>query len=193
MKTALALLVLVSTISFGHAGGFGGPPPFTNGSPLVSGVDGGYQASIRGENLSGLLTFTYSGGVQSASGSNAWVVFYQGQVFFGETAVNIMDGNISGILDTAGQTPVTFVDNFSSTVPSATSTSTVSAIAPSGYFTGDLDNNSTSGYFKGKGEFSTVLTITNTTTTVEGGTTSSTVTEVAKVDIKIKGVRASTT
>ncbi len=106
MKNAYSLLVLIATIGLAHAGGFGGPPPFTNGSPLVSGVNGTYQASVRGSNLSGIIRFAYLAGVQSGSfPSNRWVIFYQGEVFSGVTAAAINDGDISGVLESGFLVP----------------------------------------------------------------------------------------
>jgi hypothetical protein len=40
--TAALLVLLVATI---NAQGSAGPPPFTNGSPLITGVDRMYQAT----------------------------------------------------------------------------------------------------------------------------------------------------
>ncbi len=100
MKTTFSLLFLIASITFAKASA--GPPPFTNGSPLISGVDGSYQASVRGSNLSGVIRFAYSGGVQTTSFTgNRWVIFYQGQVFSGLTTAAINDGDISGVLETA--------------------------------------------------------------------------------------------
>ena len=189
MKTALSLLVLLVTISFAHAGGLGGPPPFTNGSPLNTGVNGSYQASVRGDNLSGLITFNYTKGVQSTTlTANRWVIFFEGQVFAGNTTVNIMDGNISGILDASTTTPVAIVNSSSSTSPAGSQSVTVTSTAPGGFFTGDLDNNSTSGYFKGNGQLSSVIT-TVTAIVQNGITTNSTTTEQVNAPFKVKGVR----
>jgi len=175
MKSAFSLLVLIATIGLAHAGGFGGPPPFTNGSPLTTGVAGTYQASARGSNLSGVISFTYSGGVQT---NGSWVVFYEGQVYSGGNTVAINDGSIAGVLETATQTPVdrTFNDGstteytvttFSGSTTSTTNftgfegggTTTAALVNPSGYFNATLDNNSPTGSFNGKGELSTVIQI----------------------------------
>lgn len=202
MKTAYSLLVLIATIGFAHAGGFGGPPPFTNGSPLQSGVDGTYQASVRGNNLSGVIRFAYSSGVQTTSFfSNIWVIFYEGQVFSGDTTVAINDGDISGVLETSFTTPF---DRTSSTSTSDTAAGTASSSSttvdflggPSGFFTASLDNNSPTGAFSGKGELAVVADVTTETivTDAAGTVTNTTVnTEIIKANFKVKGVRSSLT
>jgi hypothetical protein len=53
MKIAASFLVFLTGIV--HVYASAGPPPFTNGSPLVSGVDGSYQATARGRNLTGVF------------------------------------------------------------------------------------------------------------------------------------------
>lgn len=62
----LPSLCLAASLTFtsAFAGSLGGPAPFQNGSPLSSGTDGTYNASIRGSNLSGVFRFTISGGSQ---------------------------------------------------------------------------------------------------------------------------------
>ena len=65
MKIPAALLILIVASEYLHASA--GPPPFTNGSPLVSGVDGSYQATARGRNLTGVFRFNYSGGRQTSN------------------------------------------------------------------------------------------------------------------------------
>ena len=65
MKIAASFLVFPTGIV--HVYASTGPPPFTNGSPLVSGVDGFYQATARGRNLTGVFRFTYANGVQTSS------------------------------------------------------------------------------------------------------------------------------
>jgi len=196
MKSAFSLLVLIATIGLAHAGGFGGPPPFTNGSPLSTGVDGTYQASARGSNLSGVISFTYSGGVQT---NGAWVVFYEGQVFFGPDTVAINDGSIAGVLETSFATPVGSVNstatNNGAGISSSSSTTVVFQTGVSGYFNADLDNNSPTGSFSGNGELAAVAETVKTSTTTDGGVTvtnDSTTTETIKAKFKVKGVRATT-
>ena len=65
MKIAASFLVFLTGIV--HVYASAGPPPFTNGSPLVSGVDGSYQATARGRNLTGVFRFTYANVVQTSS------------------------------------------------------------------------------------------------------------------------------
>jgi hypothetical protein len=62
MKIAAAFLVFLAAALNVHASA--GPPPFTNGSPLITGVDGSYQATARGKNLTGVFRFTYVNGSQ---------------------------------------------------------------------------------------------------------------------------------
>lgn len=185
MKTAYSLLVLIATIGFAHAGGFGGPPPFTNGSPLQSGVDGTYQASIRGSNLSGVIQFSYSSGTQS---SGTWFIFYQGQAFFGGADVAIMNASIAGVMDTF----TTQVDRISSTTNANGSSSTEVdyLTGPNGSFTATLDNNSPNGSFSGNGELAVIAEVTVTQEDAGGNVISETInTETYKTKFKVKGVR----
>lgn len=173
----IALLLLAFTAATAHAGSFGGPPPFTNGSPLQSGVNGAYQASARGSNLSGVITFTYSGGVQSTSFTgNTWVIFYQGQVYSGSTDAAINDSNISGVLETSFTSPVSqgtsstntttgtvlaLPDVVNTSTQTQTSSDTLTALSnPSGFFNAKLDTNSPTGSFKGNGVLAAVFTRT---------------------------------
>jgi hypothetical protein len=116
MKTLATLsLVSIFTSSVALAGGFGGPGPFRNDSPLPTGTDGTYNASLRGSNTSGIFRFSISAGTQSAdilpvnptavgpaiySGrNNSWVAWYEGIVYRGLTDAAIIEGNVSGVLD----------------------------------------------------------------------------------------------
>ncbi len=177
-----------------QAGGFGGPPPFTNGSPLPEGTDGVYQASARGKNLSGIISFTHSGGLQEPGGR--WTIFHQGEVFTGSTDTAIMDGKISGVLATAFTTPVTREDSITTPTYESKTTIEPAAIAtgPAGYFNASLDNGSPTGAFKGKGELTSVAKVTKTTTTDKGSpneqTTETVETQLLKAKFKVKGVRA---
>lgn len=173
---------LLSVLTAGslQAGGFGGPPPFTNGSPLPDGTDGVYQASARGKNLSGIISFTHSGGLQEPGGR--WAIFYQGEVFTGNTDTAIMDGKISGVLE----------GGLSLQAPRATSDpnakfneNIVFLTSPAGYFNASLNNNSPTGDFKGKGELTSIATVT---TTRDGITIIQT--PILSTKFKVKGVRA---
>lgn len=188
MKTSIAsLFLLVFTACFAQAGSFGGPPPFTNGSPLLSGVDGTYQASIRGNNLSGIMKFTYSNGVQTVTtvGDNIYVIFYEGQVISGFADIAINDGSVFGIFENASTFSVTTTTN-SVTTATGTVSTVVTLNPPSGYFNGSIDNDSANGNFQGDGEFSSIA-VTVITDTAAG--TSSTTTSVEEVNITVKGVR----
>lgn len=93
---SIALLVPVSL-----AGNFG-PAPFRNGSPLVSGVDGTYQATARAVNVTGIFRFAYSGGSQTTStAQNSWTFFVNGQLQRGQVVSSIDQSNLDGIFDSA--------------------------------------------------------------------------------------------
>lgn len=185
MKYLLCLSGFLVSAALAQAGGFGGPPPFTNGSPLISGVDGSYQATARGKNLTGVIRFSYSGGVQTDDiTANSYAFFVQGQTFISDVQANIADGAIGGVLDNADS----------------------NGISMSGFFTGKLDLNSPVGYFDGGGAVQLIIGSTGTETVVEtittsGGTTTTTTVTSSSVDLinggkfdfKFKGVRSSIT
>src|SRR6476646_11778982 len=115
MKIAASFLVFLTGIVHVYAGA--GPPPFTNGSPLVSGVDGSYQATARGKNLTGVFRFTYSSGRQTSNPQfptgnrvaslltdpyNDYVFFVEGIVYRGLVQANINVNSIAGVLDNGG-------------------------------------------------------------------------------------------
>ncbi|PTX93332.1 hypothetical protein DB345_17120 [Spartobacteria bacterium LR76] len=163
IKAAASLLVLFAAAT-AQAGSFGGPPPFTNGSPLPTGDDGVYQASMRGKNLSGIFTFTYSSGAVSSSSSNNYYVFVNGQVYSGSVQASISTSSISGVLDTS---------------------SSASGVTGSGYFNGSIDKNSSTAAFDGDGKFTLVdgndsadssysTTTTHTYTSSDGSTVTET-------------------
>ena len=130
MKFLLCSLTLALTLLTSQAGSFGGPPPFTNGSPLSSGVDGSYQATARADNLLGIIRFSYSGGNQTTTvAKNTYVFFINGLVFSGETIANISGSSLSGIL-----APIPFA------VPRL-----------AGEFTGKFDTKTSNYFFKGIG------------------------------------------
>lgn len=190
MKFLAGSLALFAVLSSAHAGGFGGPPPFTNGSPLTSGTDGSYQASARGNNTSGIIRFRMSGGNQTFAG-NDYIFFSEGLVFTGSTQASIMKSKISGILGTSF--PVT-------------------GHTLRGFFSASLDQNSAFGSFSGKGDVITAngqVTRTTTSTTTPrvvkngDGTTTTILTapvvvttdelnQPRKIGIKVKGVRTTT-
>jgi len=141
MKKVAASLLITFIAATAQAGSFGGPPPFTNGSPLPSGVDGSYQAALKGKNLNGIVRFSYSGGSQIdvTVEDNAYFIFYAGQIYQQAAQVAIMDSQISAILEE------TFPSLFSGLA--------------SGYFSAKLQTKSAFGNFSGKGRF----TVTDTT------------------------------
>ncbi|HEY5777369.1 MAG TPA: hypothetical protein VIT00_01450, partial [Terrimicrobiaceae bacterium] len=114
MKIAAASLLLLLAALSAQAGSFAGPPPFTNGSPLVSGVDGMYKATARGKNLTGVFRFTYVNGSQTSNPQlptgdevsnlltdpyNDYVFFVEGLVYRGLVQANINTSSIAGVLD----------------------------------------------------------------------------------------------
>jgi len=168
MKRSIALLLLAFTAATAHAGSFGGPPPFQNGSPLTTGVDGSYQASARGNNLAGVIRFGISGGIQSFGsaalstdtvqrGDNSWAIFYEGKLYNGLTEAEISDSDVTGVLGAPSSVPAA-INNLQTAagIQFTTSTFPQSALLQgqnlSGYFTAKLSQNSPTGSFKGSGE-----------------------------------------
>ncbi|MEI6073589.1 MAG: hypothetical protein WCS31_17520 [Verrucomicrobiae bacterium] len=155
MKSSIASLLAIFTLATAHAGSFGGPPPFSNGSPLTSGISGSYQASARGNNLSGVIRFSYIDQVQTSrdptSTGNYWAIFYEGQLYKGITEAAIDDSEITGVLSrTTGLVS-----------PAASNGSTLSTVIQgqnlSGYFNAKMAKNSPTGSFKGTGEVQVTL------------------------------------
>ncbi|MEO6847234.1 MAG: hypothetical protein ABI443_06960 [Chthoniobacterales bacterium] len=139
---ALGLLLSVSVVFAGA-----GPPPFTNGSPLSSGIDGTYNAIARGTNLTGVISFAIQSGIQVGTvAGNGWTFFVDGQILQGNTTVTISDGDIAGILNGGG-------------IPSALASKNltfpvifdVAGNASAGEFTGKLDQTSPTGAITGSG------------------------------------------
>jgi len=97
---AAAVLCMALTLSDARAGSIGGPPPFRDGSPLISGVDGSYQAIARSKNITGIFRFQYQNGVQtSSSANNVWVFFVEGRPQRGNVTAAINGSNLAGVLD----------------------------------------------------------------------------------------------
>lgn len=205
MKTVFSLLAVFATIGFAQAGGFGGPPPFTNGSPLIQGVDGSYQASARATNLTGVFRFTYSGGRQTSAPVlptgdsvtnlitdpyNDYVFFVEGLTYRGLVQANINTDQISGVFD-----------NGSANVPVYGGTTDGMGVLAfmAGYFNGTMDQQSPYASFSGKGEV-TVNSSEETRVLVPGTGTSATnppvfntvqvITQEFTKQYKFKGVRA---
>ncbi len=161
------------TVNFAQAGGFGGAPPFTNGSPLVSGVDGSYQATARGNNLVGTFRFTYSGGRQTSSPDlstigvltdpyNDYIFFVDGLAYRGLVQANINGSQLGGVLD-----------NGNANVPNGVSASGTGVFAIqtflAGYFNGSIDTGSAGYAFKGNGSVTmSTYTLPDTTTGTAG-------------------------
>jgi len=95
----LCTFALLAVTAASHAGSFGGPPPFTDMSPLQSGIDGSYQATARGTNLTGIIRFAYSGGVQSPiATANTYAFFVDGNVVSGGVTASITGKDLAGVL-----------------------------------------------------------------------------------------------
>jgi hypothetical protein len=156
MKTLAASLVLLLAVQI-SARASAGPPPFTNGSPLVSGVDGMYQATARGKNLTGVFRFTYANGSQTSNPQlptgntvdnlltdpyNDYVFFVEGLVYRGLVQANINTSSIAGVLDNGSANVAIFGDGTMGNILSFTS----------GFFNGSMDQNSPFACFHGKGE-----------------------------------------
>jgi hypothetical protein len=168
MKRSFAILLASLATATVHAGSFGGPPPFTNGSPLQSGIDGSYQASARGKNLSGVIKFAISGGIQTFGttslstdtvqrGGNSWAIFYEGKLYKGLTEADIADSKITGILSASDVTPTAIANLQTSTGiaisnPNFPQEALIQGQNLSGFFTAKLSQNSSTGSFKGSGE-----------------------------------------
>ena len=82
--------------------------------PLVSGVDGSYQATARGKNLTGGVLHQYANGVQTSNlqlptGTtvpnlltdpyNDYVFFVEGKVYRGLVQANVNVSSVAGVLD----------------------------------------------------------------------------------------------
>jgi len=132
MKRSLVPFLILATASILSAGGFGGPPPFTNGSPLPTGVNGAYQANARGNNLTGVIRFAYINGSQSSSAArNNYTIFASGLVFTGPVTASITESSLAGVLDSQ--------------------TSSFSNTQMTGSFTGRFNTKSPTYFFKGNG------------------------------------------
>ena len=159
MKRTIASLLAIFAAATAHAGSFGGPPPFSNGSPLVTGVDGSYQAVARSTNLTGIIRFQYAGGSQTAAAlKNSWVFFVNGQTQHGTVTAAIDRENIAGVLDVNNVSVATNA-NGSLSLPIVIQSQSASSI---GYFNGKLSLNESSGAISGSGQIMPSLPQTNT-------------------------------
>ena len=138
MKRLIASLLAICAVATAHAGSFGGPPPFTNGSPLLTGVQGTYQSTAKGNGLIGIIRFSYgSTGNPSTTGLNDYIFFIRGTIVTGNTEAAIMDTQLTGILETP-------------TAPTVPPTMGYFDVL-GGYFTGKFDTKSAYYSFKGSG------------------------------------------
>jgi hypothetical protein len=155
----ICTFALLAAAAASHAGSFGGPPPFTDGSPLQSGIDGSYQATARGTNLTGVIRFAYQNNVQSPIGSaNVYSMFVDGQVVTGGVTASITGKQLAGVL--GGQ-------DFA--VPTSDSGTTelplvfiVRGNRANGQFTGKMDLEDKMSAFSGKGSIAPAPEETNT-------------------------------
>jgi hypothetical protein len=151
---AMKISLLCSLLAFGVAssavaGSFGGPPPFTNLSPLESGNDGSYQAIARGTNLTGIIRFAYQNGVQSPiAAANTYVFFVNGVVTTGSSTVAINGKELAGIL---GGQEFTVPTNDEGTVE-LPALFVIRGNRASGSFSGKMDLEDRMSYFSGNGQ-----------------------------------------
>jgi len=155
----ICTLLVAATVGASQAGSFGGPGPWSNLSPLQSGIDGSYQATARGENLIGVIRFAYSGGVQSTIASaNQYSIFVGGNVFTGGVTASITGKDLAGVLggqdftvptneDGGSELPLVFI---------------VRGNRANGEFHGHLDLEDRMSAFKGEGTVAGAPNETNT-------------------------------
>lgn len=162
MKCLFCSLVAAVLVTGPVCAGSFGPPPFSNGSPLVTGVDGSYQASARAQNVTGIFRFQYSGGRQTATNrENSWVFFVNGQVQRGAVTASIGEGKISGVLDSLSVGGATN-SNGSIQLPIVLLNANNAA---SGDFNGKISPN---GNITGSGKLSPALAQTNQVIVISG-------------------------
>jgi hypothetical protein len=151
MKTLATLsLISIFSSSIAFAGGFGGPAPFQNESPLPTGTDGTYQCVASGLNATGLITWQINNGVQtSATADNKWIMFVDGQVLSGQTSANISDGKVAGVLDTTVSGALPTADDGTISLPIVF---VVPGNAGAGRFNGSIDLKSPVAAIEGSGE-----------------------------------------
>lgn len=160
----LCTFAILASIGATHAGSFGGPPPFTDQSPLQSGIDGSYQATARGTNLTGVIRFAYSNGVQSSQATaNQYQFFVDGEVVSGGVTASITGKELAGVLGGS---------DFS--VPSNSNGSTELPIVfivrgnrANGQFTGQMNLEDPMAAFNGKGTIGPAPVETNTVVLIQ--------------------------
>lgn len=148
LRRAFAALSLCASVTAAQAGGFGGPPPFQNGSPLLSGIDGRYQAVASASNVTGIISFLINGGVQSGTlNDNSWVFFVDGNILVGANYTNISGGKINGILDAGTANSLGGEDN----QLEGSEIILIPGNGAAGRFNGEIDLSSPVAAFSGKG------------------------------------------
>lgn len=151
-SVAVVSAMLSVCVSEGHAGSFGGPAPFRNGSPLTSGTDGVYQCVASAKNVTGLISWQINNGVQTAAtASNDWVMYIDGNVLSGQTEANVSQGKVAGVLDSSVGGALPTQDDGTLSLPLAY---IVPGNAGAGRFTGKIDLNSPVAAINGSGEIS---------------------------------------
>ncbi len=194
----LCTFALLAASAASHAGSFGGPPPFTNLSPLQSGIDGSYQATARGENLTGIIRFAYQNGVQSAIPSaNNYTIFVDGQVVNGGVTAAINGKDLTGILGGQDFTVPTS-DRGTSELPLVF---IVRGKRANGEFSGRMDLEDRMSVFSGEGSITPAPAETNTVVLIQTnqvGTGQVLITNfvidasaIAPTDFTFQGVRSS--
>ena len=160
-------LIISSTVALAGGSMFG-PPPFTNGSPLSTGVQGTYQASAVGPGITGIIRFSYNSERNpSALGLNDYIFFVNGTIVSGATQAAIMNNRISGILNQANTPTTPPTDGYFDSL--------------GGYFDAKMQGNSPFGSFSGTGALQVYESV--------GGAP---ITSVSK-GFKVSGVRTSLT
>lgn len=169
----LLTTLLLAGVGASQAGSFGGPGPFSDQSPLQSGINGSYQATARGTNLTGIIRFAYQNGVQSPiATANTYAFFVNGNTVTGNVTASITGKSLAGVLggqdftvptnDTgATELPLVFI---------------VRGNRASGYFNGKIDLEDSMSAFNGNGavtgapnETNTVIVIPDPSTAVISG------------------------
>lgn len=170
-KSVFLLLTFILSTLVAHAGNMFGPGAFRNGSPLVTGVDGTYQATARAQNVTGIFRFAYSGGSQTtAESQNSWIFFVNGRIARGSVVANINESKIDGILDrTAEQTRSTNANTRQLTLPYFAITAI--SDSASGSFSGKLQLKNPSGAFSGSGTLLPSPASTNNISTITANVT----------------------
>lgn len=145
LRSLSAALSLAISLAAAQAGGFGGPPPFRNGSPLLTGIDGRYQAVASATNVTGIISFAIQNGGQTAGTlENYWIFFVDGNTLTGTPAVNISGGKINGVLDSG-------ISNALDGEQESEAIIVIPGNSASGRFNGTIDLNSPVAAFNGKG------------------------------------------